>query len=121
MTKELLMSVTASDCRWEYFRGSGAGGQKRNKTSNCVRCTHEPSGAVGEARDSRSQRENRETAFRRMATSKAFQIWIRIESARLTGQQLQIEETVEKELHKISVECKNEKGLWQPWVDAEGC
>lgn len=40
-----ILSVTKKDCRWDYYVGSGKGGQKRNRTSNCVRCTHIDSGA----------------------------------------------------------------------------
>ena len=35
--KEKLFTVTANDCTWTYYRGSGPGGQKKNKTSNCRR------------------------------------------------------------------------------------
>ena len=51
MGKTLLFSVTAGDCKWDYYRGTGSGGQKKNKTSNCVRCTHTASGAVGKSED----------------------------------------------------------------------
>ena len=40
MSKELLFSVTAADCDWQYIRGTGPGGQKRNKTETKVRCVH---------------------------------------------------------------------------------
>jgi len=29
--RKLLFSVTAKDCRWDYFKGTGAGGQKKLK------------------------------------------------------------------------------------------
>ena len=67
--KKLLFSVTAKDCRWDYYRGSGKGGQKRNKTSSAVRCTHTASGAVGKAEDTDSQVKNKKLAFTRMAKS----------------------------------------------------
>ena len=117
--REKVLSVTANDSRWEYFRGTGAGGQKRNKTSNCVRCTHEPSGAVGEARDSRSQRDNRESAFRRMCESKKMQTWLRIETARRIGKLMQIDDAVDREMKRIRVDRKNTAGLWEEWPDHE--
>ncbi len=54
------------DCRWEAFRGSGPGGQKRNKTSSAVRFVHIPSGIEAVASESRSQARNREFALRRL-------------------------------------------------------
>lgn len=117
--RERVVSVTANDCRWEYFRGTGAGGQKRNKTSNCVRCTHEPSGAVGEARDSRSQRDNREAAFKRMAQSQKMQSWLRIETARRVGALMQIDEAVDRQMKRIRVDRKNDRGLWEEWHDEQ--
>lgn len=50
----------------EVFRGSGPGGQKRNKTSNCIRLTHLPSGLHVIAGESRSQVENKTRALRRL-------------------------------------------------------
>lgn len=35
-----------SDVKVEWFSGSGAGGQNRNKTMNCCRMTHLPSGTT---------------------------------------------------------------------------
>lgn len=54
------------ECRWEAFRASGPGGQKRNKTSSAIRVVHEPTGAAGIANESRSQAENRKSALRRL-------------------------------------------------------
>ena len=83
--RELLFSVTASDCRFDYYRGSGKGGQKRNKTSSAVRCTHVASGAVGQSEATRSQLQNKQAAFRKMADSKRFQAWHKMEIARRCG------------------------------------
>lgn len=75
--RRLVLSVTAKDCREDRFRGSGAGGQHRNKTETGIRWTHEPSGAVGQSCDERSQHQNRRTAWRRMVESKEFQLWLK--------------------------------------------
>lgn len=63
---ELTAEAFLADCRFEAFRGSGPGGQKRNKTSNCIRLTHEPSGLHVIAGESRSQAENKSRAIRRI-------------------------------------------------------
>jgi len=54
-TNQLLFSLTSSDFEWSYTKGTGPGGQKKNKTSSAVHCIHRPSGARGYAEDSRSQ------------------------------------------------------------------
>ena len=53
-------------CRVDVTRGSGPGGQKRNKTSNAIRLTHLPTGIQVVAGESRSQAENKLVAMRRM-------------------------------------------------------
>lgn len=102
--KQLLFSVTKSDCRWDYFRCPGKGGQKVNKTSSGVRCTHPPSGAVGQACDERYQPQNKKLAFQRMANSEKFKQWYKIEVARKTGQLQAIERQIQQEMTKIKTE-----------------
>lgn len=97
--RELLFSVTAKDCRWDTFRGTGKGGQKRNKTESAVRCTHIASGAVGQSDDSRSQHDNRRTAFKRMAETDVFKAWHKLEVARRLGDEVKIREAVEAAMH----------------------
>lgn len=111
MTKELLFSVTASDCDWSYTRGTGAGGQKKNKTNSAVHCTHRESGAHGYAEDTRSQDQNRKLAFTRMAKTDIFKSWHKLETMRRNGQLLQIENEVAKQMRNIRVEIKQE-GKW---------
>ena len=112
MSKELLFSITANDCEWSYTRGTGKGGQKKNKTSSAVHCMHRPSGAHGYSEASRSQRENKEDAFRKMAETKEFQNWMRLETARRSGKLIEIEENVKREMKRITVEVKDEEGRW---------
>ncbi len=110
--KELLFSVTANDCEWSYTRGTGKGGQKKNKTSSAVHCMHRPSGAHGYSEASRSQRDNKEDAFRKMADTKEFKDWMRLEIARRSGQLLEIEDAVNREMKRVTVEVKDEEGRW---------
>ncbi len=55
------------DCTVEFFIASGPGGQHRNKVETGVRLVHKPSGLMVTATERRSQYENRERAFERMA------------------------------------------------------
>lgn len=113
MVKELLFSVTAKDCEWAYTRGSGPGGQKKNKTSSAVHCTHIASGAAGYSETSRSQAENKQLAFKRMSETPRFQTWLRTETCKRTGMEKKIEEQVEYELkHNIQVDVKDNNGRW---------
>jgi protein subunit release factor B len=79
--KQLLFSVTKDDFDWQFFRGSGAGGQKRNKTSSACRCIHRESGAKGTSQDERQQSQNRKLAFTRCISTKEFQHWIKLKTA----------------------------------------
>jgi protein subunit release factor B len=112
--KELLFSVTAKDCDWDYFKGSGAGGQKRNKTSSAVRCTHRASKAVGQAEDTRSQLQNKKLAFRRMAETEKFRNWIKVEKSRRLGIEKIIKEEVEKSMEpkNLKTEVRDNEGKW---------
>lgn len=55
-----------AQCDLDRFRGSGPGGQKRNKTESAVRLRHRPTGLCAVASESRSQHENRRRALRRL-------------------------------------------------------
>jgi hypothetical protein len=65
-TRLLSDDALLAQCRWDQFRGSGPGGQKRNKTSNAVRLTHTPTGVSATATESRSLSENKLYALRRL-------------------------------------------------------
>lgn len=111
-TREKLFSVTAQDCDWQFFTAGGKGGQNQNKTSSACRVVHRPSGAVGESREHREQHQNKKAAFKRMAESKEFQKWLNLETKKQLGQLAQIEQEVEQELKKVSIEVKDESGRW---------
>lgn len=70
------LSVTIRDCIVQTFRAGGKGGQNQNKRDTGVRVIHEPSGAVGESREQRSQLQNKQAAFRRMAAHPRMRVWI---------------------------------------------
>ena len=115
MTKELLFSVTAADCDWDYMRGTGPGGQKRNKTESKVRCTHRASGAVGESDETRFQPQNKKKAFLKMAESNTFKAWHKIECARRMGDKLSIDEKVDRAMsdENLKIDIKAD-GKWVP-------
>jgi protein subunit release factor B len=109
MARELLFSVTLKDCDVQTFRAGGKGGQNQNKRDTGVRIVHRASGAVGEARDERSQLQNKKAAFRRMAETPRFKAWVKLAA----GRDDHLRAEVERELwpNKIKVEVRQD-GKW---------
>ncbi len=63
-----------AQCRFEAYRASGPGGQKRNKTSSAIRLTHAPTGISVIANESRSQHENKSRGLRRLRHQIALEV-----------------------------------------------
>jgi peptide chain release factor 1 len=59
--------LSTQDIRIETTRGTGPGGQHRNKTDSCVIVTHNPTG-LKVVRDGRNQHKNKEDALKELKT-----------------------------------------------------
>jgi len=115
--KELLFSLTKKDFRVQTFHSGGPGGQNQNKRDTGVRIIHDASGAVGECREHRSQKQNKKTAFKRLAESVKFKVW----SARVIDEILSgktIEERVDEMMKPENI--KVEYRIDNKWVDING-
>lgn len=72
--------IAASDeillrsCHEDFYRASGPGGQKRNKTESAVRLRHPATELMVVATESRSRQENRERALRRIREAIALRV-----------------------------------------------
>ena len=64
----------AGRCRLEFFKATGNGGQKRNKTSSAVRVSLEEYGISAEDCSERSQHRNREAALTKLRCRLAYQV-----------------------------------------------
>lgn len=56
-----------NDFKIEWYSGTGAGGQHRNKHQNCCRITHIPTGLKTNGTGSRSRVDNQREAFEALA------------------------------------------------------
>lgn len=67
MTKTSDKSWTKKDFQIDWFSGTGAGGQHRNKHQNCVRVTHIESGITVTGQNHRERSKNFKEAFEELA------------------------------------------------------
>lgn len=74
--REHLVSLTKKDFEIQWFHGSGAGGQHRNKHANCCRVIHRASGIRGVCTEHKSQEQNKLIAFQRLTKDKMFLVWL---------------------------------------------
>ena len=73
--RKLLFSVTRKDLVIDFFSGTGAGGQHRNKHQNCVRISHPASGALSTGQASRSRQSNIRHALNSLIKHPKFKVW----------------------------------------------
>lgn len=107
MNKELLFSVTKKDFDINYFSGTGAGGQHRNKHQNCVRLKHLESGIITTGQNHRDRKANLKDAFNSMVNNTQFKIWLN----RKIYEQTEKYEKDLKNLEKRVDEAMEEKNL----------
>jgi protein subunit release factor B len=93
-------------------KGSGAGGQNRNKRETACRVIHPASGAVGFCQEERHFEINRRRAFLRCTETPAFQKWLKVKTAEKMGQLKDIDLKVEEAIKSVKIEVRDDKGRW---------
>lgn len=111
--KEKILSLTKKDFDVQTFQSGGKGGQHQNKTDSGVRIIHRDSGAVGESRTEKSQKQNKKLAFQRLTKHPKFKVWMNRRIYEITGGKT-IEQRVEEQMapQKIKMEVTDEQGRW---------
>lgn len=94
MAKQRVLSVTLADCDVQTKRGSGKGGQNRNKRDTAVRIVHKASGAIGESQEQRSQLQNKRAAFLRMVQTPKFKAWMARALGKVTLAEIEVSEAM---------------------------
>jgi len=61
-----IMAMKKLDLKVEYTKGSGPGGQHKNKVETCVTITHIPTGISQRSQDTRSRSRNYNLAWSRL-------------------------------------------------------
>jgi len=74
----LSFSKDKGDFEVKTCRGSGPGGQNRNKRDTAVIITHKASGLRARCEQYRTQEENKAAAFRKLVTSEEFLLWVKL-------------------------------------------
>lgn len=64
LEKAKKLAIFPEDIEEKFIRGSGAGGQKINKTNSCVWLRHLPTGTEVKIQEHREREANRKTAYR---------------------------------------------------------
>jgi protein subunit release factor B len=64
LAKAQALGIAAADVSEQFIRGSGAGGQKINKTASCVQLVHHPTGVEVRCQKHREQSKNRLSAWK---------------------------------------------------------
>lgn len=118
MSRELLFSITKKDFKIDWFSGTGAGGQGRNKLMNSCRMTHIDSGAMSTGQSNKSQIANRKEAFQGILDHPKFKLWYNQRVMECLSKET-IEERVQKSMKpdNLRVEGKDDRGRWSTNIE----
>lgn len=98
------LSKAKGDFIVQPFKGSGKGGQKRNKTMSGCRIIHKESGTVSECQEERSYEQNKKKAFDRLLKKDSFKQWHKLEVAKAMGYIADVESQVDRQMQDIKIE-----------------
>ena len=110
-------SLTRKDFRLDWYSGTGAGGQHRNKHQNCCRITHIETGTVGQCSDHKDRPTNQKVALRRLVEQ--LKPWLRRKVLGETLEPLKSNEVVRTYNIPDNRVKDHQSGFKQSWTDVE--
>lgn len=99
--RKLLFTINKDHFTIERTKGSGKGGQNRNKRETAIRLTHKATGIQSYCADERSQDQNLKRAFRNLINKPEFQKWLKLETARHFRNEREMTRQIEDEINAI--------------------
>lgn len=111
--KDKIFSIGKEDLEWSTFRGSGPGGQHKNKTDSAVRLRHAPSNTTVISQGDRCQLTNKKQALKQLANHPKFKAWC-FRRMKELSEGITLEEKIEAitQPQYLKIECKNEENEW---------
>ena len=111
--KQKITIATAKDFDVSYSVGSGNGGQAKQKCHSRVTIKHKESGAIAYSSESRSQSDNKKSAFIKLTKTPKFKFWLNKKLYELQNKET-IEEAVERQMapENLIIETLDENGKW---------
>jgi protein subunit release factor B len=105
--------LTKKDFKLEFYSGTGAGGQSRNKNQYCCRITHIESGLVSVGTETKSRITNQKNAFERLVNK--IIVWYQLKEEKNTKSNLKTDEVI-RNYHGVRNEVLDKaSGLKQPY------
>lgn len=113
MSRQFLFSLTKKDFNIQTFTSGGPGGQHQNRVESGIRISHPESGAVGEARTTRSQLQNKKLALQRLTNHPKFKLWLNQKYWEWkTGKTIDQIVDEQMDIKNIKIEVRDENGKW---------
>jgi hypothetical protein len=112
-----FLTIGKDEFEIQTFAAGGPGGQHQNTANTGVRIIHRGSGARGEARDSRSQHQNKRAALARLVEDPKFKIWL---NRQIWHQGILPEQQVLHDMQPENLRVEGKKdGRWVPMINAD--
>jgi protein subunit release factor B len=109
----MKFTQTKDDFEYQWFSGTGAGGQNRNKNQNCFRIKHKATGIIKTGQSHKSREANKKEALQAMVADPKFRAYCEMKLVELEkGKTLEQEVDEWMAPENLQVQVKDENGKW---------